>query len=64
MRSFLAWNLLWNCGYLRAVDPTPQTPQRRRTTIRLTKRDLDPLVEDEENDLDEDSESFTDNEGK
>lgn len=46
----------------RAVDPAPQTQQRRRTTIRISKRDLDPLMEDEENNLDEDTDSFTDNE--
>ena len=51
-------------GYFRAVDPTPQTQQRRRTTIKISKRDLDPLMEDNENISGEDTDSFTDNEGK
>jgi hypothetical protein len=51
-------------GYFRAVDPARQIQQRRRTTIRLNKRDLDPVMENEENNLDEDTDSSTDNEGR
>lgn len=46
----------------RAVAPTPQTQQRRRTTIKLSNRDLDPLIEGNENIPDEDTGSSTDNE--
>jgi len=51
-------------GYCRAVDPTPQSQQRRRTTIRISRKDLDPLMENEENDLDEDTDSLTEDEGR
>jgi len=51
-------------GYCRAVDPTPQSQQRRRTTIRLGQQDLDTLTENEENDLYEDTDSLTDDEGR
>lgn len=50
--------------YFRVVDPVSQSQPRRRTTLSLNKRDLDPLAEDEENDMDEDTDSFTDNEGE
>jgi len=51
-------------GYCRAVDPAPKSQQRRNTTIGLGKGDLDPLIENEENDLDEDTDSSTDDEGR
>jgi len=51
-------------GYCRGADPAPQSQQRRRTSIRPGKRDLDPLTENEENDLDEDTDSFTEDEGR
>jgi hypothetical protein len=50
-------------GYFRAVDPAPQSQQRRRTTFKINKRDLETVMENEENNLDEDTDSFTD-EGK
>jgi hypothetical protein len=51
-------------GYFRAVDPTPQTQQPRRTTTRVSKRDLDLVMENEQNNLNDDTPSFTDNEGR
>jgi len=45
----------------RAVDPASKTQQRRRSTVRYSKRDLDTVIEDEENVSDEDTEdSITD----
>jgi hypothetical protein len=52
------------CAYFRAVDPVSQSQSRRRTTLSLNKRDLVPLAEDDENDMDEDTDTFTDNEGE
>jgi hypothetical protein len=51
-------------GYFRPVDPTPQTQQPRRSTIRVSKQHLEPVMENEQNNLNEDQDSFTDNEGR
>jgi hypothetical protein len=38
--------------------------QRQRTTVRLNRPDLEPIMENEENDLEEDTDSISDNEGR
>jgi len=45
----------------RAINPTSNIQQRRRTTVKIGQRDLGPLAESEENDLGADTDSFTDN---
>jgi hypothetical protein len=50
-------------GYFRNVDPAPQIQKRRHTTNRLGKQDLDPLMENDENNMDADTDSFRDSEG-
>jgi hypothetical protein len=65
-RLFVVWpgSNRQDYDYSRAVDPISQSQSRRRTTLSLNKRDLVPLAEDDENDMDEDTDTFTDNEGK
>ncbi|PSN55453.1 hypothetical protein C0J52_05692 [Blattella germanica] len=43
----------------RSVDPLSQGQHRRRSTINLNKRDLDPLAEDGEEESDEESDNET-----